>query len=439
MPLLYFGLAICFTFKLFADGIKFTNIHGWDLEGSGRLFETVLERIQLGTLIPHLLLMNQCFFNEMWRTLAINVIVIIYVIVLQVFMYKSRMANLRSIMRIAGKIDFQKTNNLDVAYWVYRYSHPYIRVLGPKKAMSFMNDINSPVSLEILSMNNSRAPRRFNIPINEGSPLRSPKKESSLTELNHYQESGEKHQVEVSSARKNLDMEKKFNRSGSKSLIHDDLASIKLELPLNGKEDSVKSENLFGSNSHFRKDGMFLDFASSPAWKQIEKSALEFNSNPLKVIEEKKDDSQLELDNARSREEEKVGIGHIYAKSDIGGELDKSHKIERFQIKKSTKEFELDGKPPSLLDIRTNKIISPIPLTLTKKNKSEGKFSLLSWKKMLQADKQATEHMEDNSKDILSVPKQTNADGDNQTFNMRESVYNNLIEKSDKLPDQEAQ
>lgn len=433
-------MAICFTFKLFADGVKFTNIHGWDLEGSGRLFETVLERIQLGTLIPHILLMNQCFFNEMWRTLAINVIVIIYVIVLQVFMYKNRMANLKSIMRITGKVEFKKTSNLDVAYWVYRYSHPYIRVLGLKRAMTFMNDINSPISLDSVAQNSARIPRRFNIPIydQDGSPLRSAKKDSSLTELRHDQEVAERLNVEPSSSRRNLEFDRKFSLSNSKINLPDDLASIKLELPINGKEDSAKSENHFGSNSHFRKDGMLLDFASSPTWKQIEKSALEFNSfpgsNPLKVIEEKKDDSQFELDHAHSRDDDKIAENaHRITKSEINHDLENSQKIEKFQLKAPPKLNDMDVKPPSLLDIRTNKIVSPIPLTLSRKNKSEGKFSLLAWKKMLQSDKQMTEHQEENSKDMLSVPKHTNPDADSLASNFQDSIQKQPIETSAKL------
>ena len=165
VPLLYFGLSACLAFKLFADGVKFTNIHGWDLEGSGRLFETVLERCQLGTLIPHLLLVNQCFFNNMWRTLAINAAVILFVVVLQVFLYNNRMANLNSIMRIIGKIEFKTTTLWDIENWIYRYSHPYVRVLGAKQATLFMKEINNPISLEVIAQASLRMQRRYNVPV----------------------------------------------------------------------------------------------------------------------------------------------------------------------------------------------------------------------------------------------------------------------------------
>lgn len=444
VPLLYFGLAICLIFKLFADGVKFTNIHGWDLEGSGRLFETVLERIQLGTLIPHLLLMNQCFFTQMWRTLALNVVVIIYVIVLQVFMYKNRMANLRSIMRITDKIEFQKASNIDVAYWVYRYSHPYIRVLGPRRALSFMSEHKPFEQPADASPVKSHTPKRFNIPINDNTPARASKKES-LPDLNNSEKDGEDKQNESSSFRK-LDSERKFG-SNSKKSLPDEYGSLKLELPLQLKDDqSAKSENLFGSNSHFRKDGMLLDFAASPAWKQVERSAVEFGSFPglngLKVIEENKEDSQNEIDNAYNKEEIMAPRPSPFERSPTAHETDKPKQLSLVNPNpgETLKLKDMDSKPPSLLDIRTNKISSPIPLTLSRKNKSEGKYSLLSWKKMIQADKVLTEHQDDNSKDVLSVPnREAHSKFDLKDFKDQDSSNKQPIETSAKLVKSEIQ
>lgn len=433
MPLLYFGLAICLAFKLFADGIKFTNIHGWDLEGSGRLFETVLERCQLGTLIPHLLLMNQCFFSQLWRTLGVNVIIIIYVIVLQVFMYKNRAANLQAIMRIIGKIEFQKTTSRDVANWVYRYSHPYVRVLGPKKATLFMNDICLPNNLEALSgvQQSKDHPQRFNLPISDSSPTKSIRKD--LVDQKDEQEFGSNPKFSndpYSSSRKNLDYERRISAGGSigKAISPEDLSSLKLESPLHAKDDhlSFKSEGNFGSNSHFRKDGHHLDLAASPVWKEIEKSALEFNSLNginLKVIEERKDDSQFEIDRALNQEDEpaegEIPQHHQPHDHKI---WEGAHKADSMPLKGSSKLMDPEQKP-TLIDVRRNKIVSPIPLTLSRKNKSEGRVSMLSMKKMLQADKINTENQDDNSKDILSVPKKGKPEErDDLTSHVREEL-----------------
>ena len=392
MPLLYFGLAICLTFKLFADGVKFTNIHGWDLEGSGRLFETVLERCQLGTLIPHLLLMNQCFFNNMWRTLAINVIVIVYVIVLQVFMYKNRMANLRSIMRILDKIEFQQTTARDEAYWVYRYSHPYIRVLGPKLATEFMNAFDAQMPIELLSETATRQQRRFNVPVADGSPIRIPRLDDDPASSVNRPFSDH-----MSSGRKHQESEKKLFQSNNRSVLNDDLGGIQLDFPLNIRDEMTPiSEKHFSSNSHFRKDGLYLDLAATPLWHRQEKS----NGESLSLGQLKQVRESDQLDNQQ-------GLDRAASPVD--------RQLKEMEQEKSPHPSREDTKQLSMIDLRRNKVISPIPLTLTKKNKTEGRISLQNWKKLLLNDKQVTQNFDDNSKDALSVPKQVKEDQDNQT------------------------
>jgi hypothetical protein len=355
-----------------------------------------LERCQLGTLIPHMLLMNQCFFNSMWRTLAVNVIVIIYVIVLQSFMYKNRMANLRSIMRILGKIDFQKTTARDEAYWVYRYSHPYIRVLGPKLATDFMNAFESHLPLEVLGEAASRQQRRFNVPVVDGSPIKLPK-------LDDDPESSANKAFSdfISSPRKQQDSEKKLNPSINRSLMNEDLGGIKLDFPLHIRDEMTPlSERQFSSN-HFRKDGFFLDLQASPVWRRLDKTPRESPSSlsQLKPIKESDNlESQHELDKALSPDDLQP---------------------KEMQQLKSVGQMIEDSKQLSLIDLRRNKIVSPIPLTLSKKNISEKKISLHSWKKMLLADKEATQNFDDNSKDVLSVPRKTKEqEHDNQTSNI---------------------
>ena len=172
VPLLYVGLVITLALKLFADGVKITNVHGWDIEGSGKLHELALTRIQFGTLIPHLLYANQCFWNKNYRTMAINIIMVLYSIVMVILFKKNRLAHLQPTMRILDKLEFQDIKKRDVVNWVFRYSHPYIRVMGPKNALPIINELNSPISHEPQVHPELENQRRFNMPIPGDSPLK---------------------------------------------------------------------------------------------------------------------------------------------------------------------------------------------------------------------------------------------------------------------------
>jgi hypothetical protein len=295
VPILYFGLALTLSCKLFADGVKFTNIHGWDLEGSGRLFETVLARVQVGTSISHIILINQCFWNRMWRTLTINFIVLVYTLVVHFMLNKKRMARLSTIMRIIGKIEFKKPRKLDISNWVYRYSHPYIRVLGPKKATVYMNEINSPVSLNPRVDSWYQSQTRFNVPI-QVSPLK--KLDSRKTEAEG--DSVFKRDDSIDSEVLDADIPRVFDIESSSrqrnKLISPNfdshLEDLKKEscltpkrtgfrLPKKSKLDhplSIPDQKLeddisdqYHSNSHFRQDGMILDLAITPQLDQLAK------------------------------------------------------------------------------------------------------------------------------------------------------------------------
>lgn len=91
-------IALVLCFKLFADGVKFTNIHGWDLEGSGKLYEVALSRVQIGTAISHIILFNQCFWNGKLMNVFIHFLVIIFVGVLFITWKKHRKTKLSSIV-----------------------------------------------------------------------------------------------------------------------------------------------------------------------------------------------------------------------------------------------------------------------------------------------------------------------------------------------------
>lgn len=176
-------LAICLTFKLFADGVKFTNIHGWDLEGSGKLYEVALARMQIGTAITHAILFNQCFWNTQVRNCVIHFLMICLVIALHVIGKRHRKTKLESIVRIIDRMPFQVPSSRDRANWVYRYSHPYFRAKGVKETFRLMNQINSPLNMEARLFNRMREPKRFNMPFT----VESPTKHSGDSPVNQYE------------------------------------------------------------------------------------------------------------------------------------------------------------------------------------------------------------------------------------------------------------
>ncbi len=165
-------ISIALTFKLFADGVKFTNIHGWDLEGSGKLYEVALARIQIGTAITHTILFNQCFWNAQVRNMVIHFLMIVLIVALHVVGKRHRKTKLESIVRIIDRMPFQVPSVRDKANWIYRYSHPYFRAKGVMETFRLMNQINSPLSLEARIFNRMREPKRFNMPFTVESPTK---------------------------------------------------------------------------------------------------------------------------------------------------------------------------------------------------------------------------------------------------------------------------
>lgn len=145
-PLLYFGLVAALTMKLFADGVKITNIHGWDIEGSGKLYEVALSRVLFGTLIPHVLYTNQCFWKGLWRTMAVNIFMIVFCLCIMYLVRTNRLARLSIVLKVLEGLKFKDTKKKDVINWVYKFSHPYIRQKGMFIALNYMNELNSPVS-----------------------------------------------------------------------------------------------------------------------------------------------------------------------------------------------------------------------------------------------------------------------------------------------------
>lgn len=165
MPILYFGMSVALQFKLFADGVKITNIHGWDLECSGRLYETALNRLLIGLAIAHVILLNQCFWNNKWTLFSCNLFAVSLIIGFYLFIRTKARTTLNSILGVIDKVKFQNITARDKSNWVFRYSHPYIRILGTKRAIQVMNEINSPVSQEPKVHPLLEKEKRFNLPI----------------------------------------------------------------------------------------------------------------------------------------------------------------------------------------------------------------------------------------------------------------------------------
>ena len=231
-------------------------------------------------------------------------------------MYKNRAAKLNAIIRIIGKVKFQTPTQTDKSNWVFRYSHPYIRVLGPQQATVFMNDINSPISIEPNVHPILQHQRRFNLPIPFSSPVRSLTKVSTLNACgddlkneandNNFPLNGEVFNPENKS-QKGSEIANDNSVNGFSA--EDSLKGIRIKLdwPLSIHETSPK-EQIFGSNSHFRKDGEMLDFAISPRWNPLDKSPHIFGSvthhkdqKELEIINEKKDDHIFDPDNQKSK------------------------------------------------------------------------------------------------------------------------------------------
>lgn len=274
-------MSFALAFKLFADGVKFTNIHGWDLEGSGKLYEVALARAQIGTAIVHLVLINQSFWNKEYRSLVINIIMLVLVVALHLFSKKYRKTRLRAILQIIDRIPFGVPSIRDQANWVYRYSHPYFRAKGPKETFRLMNGLNSPINLDPKMFSKVKE-KRFNLPfpierspsgkfgqllhayqVEEG-PLNGMESPRQDLKINIAQD------PETSSIQQNINLQPlksgsaSRNRIGLPGPIMSSLINSEVH-PLSNRHrqsehdvNAEESKSLLGSR-HFRKDSIDLD------------------------------------------------------------------------------------------------------------------------------------------------------------------------------------
>lgn len=223
----------------------------------------------------------------------------------QFALYKKGMASLRTIVRIIGKIDFKKPTQLDKSNWMYRYSHPYIRVLGPKEATVYLNEINSPVSVDPKVHPWYQKQNRFNVPLPVGTPMRRGlTRPTEANSDNQFFRSTYSDQEPIDNNKelklmamnslKEIDsmMEPNtispliFNKIGETPTPRDNVIMSErrpiLRLPIPVSEENISlnhSHFIFQSNSHFKIDGLMLDLAMSPKMREIDGKHFAFNSN----------------------------------------------------------------------------------------------------------------------------------------------------------------
>lgn len=363
--------------------------------------------------------------------MSINFIIIIYILAVQFMLYKRYMASLSTIMRIIGKIDFKKPTQLDKSNWVYRYSHPYIRVLGPKEATVYMNEINSPVSVDPKVHPWFQSQNRFNVPQPLFSPVRRGQtrpteaafdeylKDSALIESELFESKKEKDFDSINSIKEN-NIQQAF--AGLSPLQIDDkglalsprgtrkISAIKsvLQLPIALSGDNTPMSyipTIFQSNSHFKLDGMILDMAISPDMRKLDGGSIGLglgkffsdkdSPNNLDAIEDK------DVADSESIKEPKKDL----AKSSIAGHSenpDKDVVLSQAQVesqefhsnKHSGKRSNNSDKKPTFIDLKKKRQVGPLPFTGKPGSHKESKSSLANFRLPLE--------MGDDEKGVMS-------------------------------------
>lgn len=316
---------------------------------------------------------------------------------------KKRMARLNSIMRIIGKMDFQTPNQLDKSNWVYRYSHPYIRVLGAKEATKYMNEINSPVSVDPKVHPVYQKQKRFNVPTPISPTKKShtkltealtenPLKNSDLIEsesLNPHKENmmksdefDERDQDTPKDSVSPFFAEKNGSCGTPSKTGFKNLKRNGLQLPLeasvgNSQLNGIPSQ--FHSNSHFRVDGMVLDMAISPNLRECtgnDRDAINnshsYNLSPSTMNNQRstqKPGTKLLIELA----ENKISSENVVPKPNLGSQEFSSAKISSMKSNKSNN----GDKRPTIVDIKKKQVG---PLSMSKKGSPHTKSeSRVNW------------------------------------------------------------
>jgi Calcium-dependent channel, 7TM region, putative phosphate len=321
VPLLYFLMCIVLIFKLFADGVKFTNIHGWDLEGSGKLFEVALRRLLIGTTISHTLLVNQCFWGKLWRTMSVNVFMLVYSLVVYFMFKKKSIAKLSTILRIlqTTATSFKKPSKSDLRNWLFRYNHPFLCNLDQAQLMQEMEVFQSNTSSNDIAVRGGRK-RRFNKPISIQSPSRPGSEDKQDKEEAAPPDSHppSKFSSNRDSAGQQPDLlarlqEHHFRSSKSEDLPEGSKVRPKLKIPSHTVEGPQPADSLFTRSSRFRRDGSLLDPAFKFQEEDIEEAGEERESSPLNAQPklEKLHLSRVAEDEEEHMRESQVRLGQV--------------------------------------------------------------------------------------------------------------------------------
>lgn len=115
--------------KAFADGVTLICLRGKDVLTNGREFGNLLMYTELGLLLGHLLLLNQCFDQGKWVSLVINVCMTIYTFGVVVFLKRNREGLLKQIIKSMKGLKLNRPNILDKMEWLQKFAHPLIKQL----------------------------------------------------------------------------------------------------------------------------------------------------------------------------------------------------------------------------------------------------------------------------------------------------------------------
>lgn len=415
VPLLYFLMAFVLLFKLFADGVKFTNIHGWDLEGGGKLFELVLSRLVVGTIICHLLLFNQCFWGKLYRTMILNIIMTLFTTIVYFMLKRYPTAKLKMIVKTFNNkgrpiLVFSKPTKYDSNNWVYRYTHPYLYFLGPERAHFEMKDFesNSLSGSKVSSIDsrvnnqievNNRLHRRFNKPLimnfdkNENLPnsedkimemeqveaksnSTSPKREDNLDGLQERDPFHEQRLITI----KNIPKKPPLNIITEESILN----SFKSM----DSQSFTMDKNIY--SSRFRKDGVMLDRIfqfkeeenSSPTFikggvkGQSQPNSSTSQKNPGKKLRNQlsKVEENLEDDDLYERNNQKISTGsdNNLISPDIYNIQNVNININIYNIDRSVKDPE-SGIPQEPTNQIKNLVNSHLSKPINNRNKDDSK------------------------------------------------------------------
>ena len=368
VPLLYFLMSFVLIFKLFADGVKFTNIHGWDLEGNGKLFEVALRRLLIGTTISHTLLVNQCFWGKLWRTMTVNLFMLVYSLVVYFMFKKKSIAKLSTILRIlqTTATTFKKPSKSDLRNWLFRYNHPFLCNLDQAQLVQEMEIYQSNTSSNDVALRGGKK-RRFNKPISIQSPSR-PSIEDNQEEpapqdshlpskfSSNRENSGQQPDLLARVQEQQFRSNKSEDPSeGVLGLGSGSKVKPKLKISSNTGEVFQPVDAVFTRSSRFRRDGSLLDPAFKFPEEDIEEAGEERESSPLNVPSKLE---KLHLSQVAEEEEEQMRESQVRL-----GQTDSFRSKKPTTVTSKCKDFETMAQQPKKKSI--------VPISMRESHEAE--------------------------------------------------------------------